>query len=208
MAKYVINPEHPGKMQCHKFEIEIEYVHNLKELYKRLQFYLEDEGWLDLWGDVNYEIRYWQKNHPGDREEHQIWWRAWKTPSTPYTKNEFFKYFFTIDYQTINSQRKEIMHQGKKWKLWNTNTILRVTGYLIVDYEDSFGNGRSWNDNWFLKTIRGRWHEWMYKEEIERQTAEMESETVKLQNVIKDFLAIRKDTELAPNVYPENMLPQ
>ena len=207
MAKYVVNPEHPNMLLCHKFEIEIEYVHNLKELYKRLQFYLEDEGWYDLWGAENYEIRYWQKNLLGDREEHQIWWRAWKNASSPGAKNEFFKYFFTIDYQTINSQKKEIMHQGKKWKLWNTNTILRVSGYIIFDYTGSFGDKKAWDDNWFLKAMKGRWQEWLYKDEMQRQIGEMEGKTVELQNVIKDFLALRKDTNLPPNVYPENMLP-
>ena len=203
MPEYEINPEHKDKVKIHSFEIEIEYVHNLKELYKRLQLWLEDKGWKDLWGATNYETRYWQRDLPGDRQEHHIWWRAYRELSTPMTKSGFFTYYMTLNYQTINSQKTEVMHQGKKWKLWNTNTILRVTFYLIEDFDGLKGSDKKW-----FSQFKTRFTQWLYKDQLMEKRDQLLHYGIEFQNTIKDFLAIAKDKDIPPGIHPENELPR
>lgn len=203
MPKYEINPESKEMIPIHSFEIEIEYVHNLKELYKRLQLWLEDKGWIDLFGDTNYEVRYWQRDLPGDRQEHHIWWRAWRHRSTAQTKSHFFKYYMTLNYQTINSQKTEVMHQGKKWKLWNTNTILRGKFFLYRDFEGLDGNEAKW-----FKNFKNRFTQWIYKDQLKEKEDELLHYAINFQNVIKDFLEIAKDKDIETGIHPPNELPR
>ena len=187
--------------RVHKFEIEIEYLHNLKELYKRLHFWLEDNGWKDLFGGDAYEVRYWQRDLPGGgMHEHHIWWRAWKHPGSMNHENKLFKQFLKINYQTIAASRKEMMHKGKKWKLDKSNTILRVESHLIMNWDDSW-------DGAFLKGLKGSFKSWLYKDKIAKQEEELFKLTVDFQNRIKNFLELATDKETEPNIYPPNMLP-
>ena len=187
-------------MLIHSFEIEIEYVHNLKELYKRLHFWLEDNGWKDLWGRDDYEVRYWQRDLPGGLFEHHIWWRAWRHPGSMNHDNELFKYFFKIDYQTIAMSRKEIMHKGKKWKLDKGTTIMRVKSYLVIDWQKGWDKG-------FLKGMKARFQQWFYRDRIEQEQGNLFNITADFQNEIKRYLELAQDREQPPNVYPPNMLP-
>lgn len=185
----------------HKFEIEIEYVHNLKELYKRLHFYLEDQGWKDLWGRGEYEVRYWQRDLPGgDMHEHHIWWRAYKHPESTNYDNKFFKYFLKIDYQTIAASRQQVMHKGKKWKLDKSNTILRVQSHLILDW------GEGWEAG-LLKGLQKNFRQWIYKDKIADQEDALFGITADFQNEIKRFLEVSGREDQEPNIYPPNMLP-
>ncbi len=185
--------------QIHQFEIEVEYTFNLKELYKRLHFYFEDEEWTDLFGMQNYEVRYWQRDKPDGLQEHHIWWRMYKIPGNQNLKNDFFKYFIKLDYQTLATKRVEHMHKGKKWNIYKSNTILRVEGHLIINWD-------GWNKG-LLGGMKGAFNQWLYKDKIKWHEDQLYMEVGRLYNVIKDFLELTKDAELEPNIYPPNMLP-
>lgn len=201
MPQKKVEWQKPSSTRIHKFEIEIEYVHNLKELYKRLYFWLDDNGWKDVWGASNYEVRYWQRDLPGGgMSEHHIWWRAWRHPGSLNYDQKLFKQFFKIDYQTIAASRKEVMHKGQKWKLDQSNTILRVESYLVIDWDKEWEKG-------LLGRMKEPFKQWLYKDKIVEQENAVFGATVELQNKIKDFLELTKDEEQEANIYPPNALP-
>jgi hypothetical protein len=156
-----------------------------------------------LWGDVNYETRYWQRDLPGDRQEHHIWWRAYREVTTSTTTSGFFKWYMTLNYQTINSQKQEIMHQGKKWKLWNTNTILRVSFFILEDFGGLDNNDAKW-----FTQFKTMFTQWLYKDQLMEKRDQLFNYAVMFQNTIKDFLAIAKDQDVPPSIHPENELPR
>lgn len=203
MPKRAVDWHSGDAYRIHKFEIEIEYVHNLKELYKRLYFWLDDNGWKDLWDMNNYEVRYWQRDLPAGLYEHHIWWRAWKTPGSMNHDNDFFKYFLKIDYQTIAGSRKEVMHKGKKWKLDKVNTILRVQSHLIVDWNK---DDKGW-DKGLLRSLKANFRQWQYKDRIQQEEENLFNITVDFQNAIKNFVELATDKDQPPNIYPPNLLP-
>ena len=155
-----------------------------------------------MWGQDNYEVRYWQRDLPGgDLHEHHIWWRAWMSPTTGGNdKNNFFKYFLKIDYQTIAAGRQEIMHKGQKWKLDSSNTILRVQSHLILDWEKGWEKG-------LMSGFKQKFQQWIYKDKIQEQEQRLFDITADFQDAIKDFLELSKDKEQEPSIYPPNMLP-
>lgn len=183
-----------------KFEIEIDYIHHVKELYKRLYLWFLDEGFEGFHGDDNPEMVYWQKTNPSGLLEHNIWWRVWKYPGAQSHQSKFFKWFIKLNYRTIAVSSQEIMHKGKKWKINKANTILTFEGWLVYE------NLGKW-DSGLLKGIKNRYKEWIYKDKIQLFEGQLVGKVIDLQNSIKAFLEIRMDKEQPASVYPPSSLP-
>ncbi len=183
-----------------KTEIEIEYVHQLKELYKRLHTWLDDNDFKDTNGDKNYETLYWQRDLPSGLTEHHIWWRAWRHPGSQHIEQKEFTWFLKFNFQTIAVSKKEVMHKGKKWKMFQSNTIMRFEAHLIRNWEDDFSGG-------LLKSIQERWRLWIYKPRIKKAEDELIAKLVEMQNVIKEFLRLSQTQEQPPSIYPPDALP-
>ncbi len=186
--------------QIYKFETEIEYTHNLKELYKRLHYYLEERGFKDQNGTDFYEVMYWQRDLPGGLQEHQMWWRAYKYAGQGHAPHKFFTYFFKLNYQTIAVKKTEVMHKGKKWKLHESNTILRCTAFLIENYDSDWESG-------LLKSFKNKYQQWIYKDKKKLHIGNLYNEARAFQNAIRAFLELVQVSESKADIYPPNMLP-
>lgn len=182
--------------RVHTFEIEIEYVTHLKDLYKRLHFWLEDEEFEDFNGMNYYETLYWQRDLPEGMQEHQVWWRAYKYPGMEGNPQKQFRWLFKIEIRTNNTTRKEIMHKGRKWKMYQTNAIINFNSYLIYEYEEGFKKST------FLKSLLARWKAWVYKDRGQYFEDELINKSVAFQNICKEFLELQQDREQPTNVYP------
>lgn len=185
--------------EVYKWEIEIDYIHNFKELYKSLHRWFEEEGFDDLNGGNTFETLYWQRDLDGGLQEHQIWWRAHKSPGQSNHTQGFYKYFFKLNFQTIAAKKAEVMHKGKKWKLMKANTILRFQSFLISDYGD-------W-DTGFLKGMKQRFDKFWYKDKRKLHIDQLHQYSQRLQDEVKAFLSINKTQELPTKIDPPDFLP-
>ena len=192
------------KIEVANFEVEVEGLHNFKELYKRINDWLIFENYLNTMTHEPdfYETLYWEKQHP-QHKEHQIWWRAYKRPLKD-DSNKYFHYFFKINYHTIRIKPAEVMHKGKKWSTHDSDTVMRIKAILIIDDQEwQKGTGLFGG---FLKAIQPRFREWLYKDKIWFHREYLYRKAFELQNVIKEFLGERLSQDLAPNIYKEKGL--
>ena len=192
------------------FEVEAESLHSFKELYKRINDWLINEDYKNIYDGRHefFETLYWERNW-GTHKEYQIWWRAWKRPlakmgETNEDSNKYFTYFFKINYHTIRIKPAEVMHKGKKWSTNEADTVLRIKAYLVIDDED-WDKGDTLFGG-FLKAIRPRFREWLYKDKIWFHREFLYRKAFELQNVIKEFLGERLNQDIPPNIYKEKGL--
>jgi hypothetical protein len=188
-----------------KFEIEVEGLHNFKELYKRVYDWLQYEDYMNVQTHEPdlYETMYWERQHATGHREHNIWWRAYKPPVKDDT-SDYFTYFFKINYQTIRLKGTETMHKGKKWSTHESDTILRISAFLIINDKD-WESGKGLFGG-FLKAIRPRFRAWLYKDKIWFHREYLYRKSFELQNIIKEYLGERLSQDLPPNIYKEKGL--
>lgn len=196
--------DHDHAIEVAAFEVEVENLHNFKELYKRIYDWLTFEDYLNIQFDEPefYETLYWEKHHP-ENMEHHIWWRAWKLPLKD-EHNKYFKYFFKINYHTLRIKKAEVMHKGKKWSTHDSDTVLRIKAYLILD-DREWKSGKGLFGG-FIQAIQPRFRKWFYKDKIWFHREFLYKKAFELQNVIKEYLAERVSQQLPPNIYKEKGL--
>ena len=195
MPEHLLDWNQHGE-KVHSFEIEIEYVTHLKDLYKRLHFWMENEGFTDFNGMQMYETLYWQRDLPNGAQEHHIWWRAYKYPGMEGNPQKQFRWFFKINMRTINTSRKEIMHKGRKWKMYQSNIVINLDAYLVREYEAGFKKST------FLRSLFDRWKSWAYKDREDYFEDALIEKAVEFQNICKEFLELKQDQEQPPSIYP------
>jgi hypothetical protein len=163
------------------FEVEYEEVFHMKNLYKLIHEWLLLEGYSDPDGfEGKFETLYWQRAKGPDKYEHQIWWRCEKIPGG----NRYCKHFLKIDFQTLNVRDQEVMYKGKKYKTQHGNIILRVEGWILLDYNREFTHGfLRYFDRWFRKRV--------YHEQKENHKKIMWLAAYRLQDTIKQYLKMK-----------------
>lgn len=178
-----------------KFEVEFENVFHLKELYKHIF------DWTKKWGFKSIdsgqpETLYMELVGGNGAKNHHIWWRFIRDDSGGYFRN-----FLKIDYQTLNMNSVEIMHNGKKAKTNNGDIILRVEGWLMLDYKEQWKKHAvlKYFDKWFVN----RW----YKKEISAHKKELWFEVYNLQDEIKQYLELHTPFEKPVAFRPNKGLP-
>lgn len=195
MPQHVIDWK-KNSMPVHSFEIEIEYVTHLKDLYKRLHYWLENEQFTDYNGMSGFETLYWQRDLPHGAQEHHIWWRAYKYPGMQGNPQKQFRWFFKINMRTINTSRTEVMHKGRKWKMYQTNAVVNFDSFLIFEYEQGFKKSA------FLRSLLQRWKKWSYKDRKYYFENALRKKSIEFQNIVKEFLELKQDREQPANIYP------
>jgi hypothetical protein len=194
--------------QIASFEVEVESVHNFKELYKRVSDWLVFEDFKSaITGDPEfYETLYWERQF-ATHKEHQIWWRAWKRPldkSGDPDTNDYFTYFFKINFQTIRLRPAEVMHKGKKWSTNESDTIVKIKAYLLI-------NSKTWESGKglfgsFIAAMNPRFQSWFYKDKIWFHREFLYRKAFELQNVVKEYMGERLSQEVPPSIYKEKGL--
>ena len=177
-----LRPGDPNDIRVCIFEIEHEDVFHLKNLYKRMYDWMVDEGWKAAEGDdQNYETLYWQRDRPGDAQEHHIWWRAYRVPEG----NRYYRYFLKIDFQTLNMKKVEVMHKGAKFGTNKGDVILRIEAHLQLDYKNE------WSKSTITRLFSQKFKERVYHEEIESYRKDLYAATYRLHTMIKQYLALK-----------------
>lgn len=185
-----------NSVKVYSFEIEIEYITSLKDMYKRLHYWMENEEFEDANGLGAYETLYWQRDTTQGTQEHHIWWRAHKHPGMSGVEQTQFTWFLKIDMRTQNTSRSEVMHKGRKWKLYQTNFVINFDSFLIRNYEDGF-RGSS-----LLRGLLPRWKNWIYKDRQKYFEQALMEKSVEFQNVVKEYLKLQQNVEQPPGVFP------
>ncbi|MFH1174030.1 MAG: hypothetical protein V1725_02795 [archaeon] len=162
-----------------KFEIDVDDVFHLKNLYKTIYEWTKIEGWKAADGNGEPEMLYWERRT--QVTEHQIWWRFMMKPDN----NTYFTYFLKIDYQTLAMGGTEVPYDGKKIKSNKGEVILRVQAWLLVDPDNK------WDDATFLKQIERIFRKRIYKQQIEDYKKRLEIITERLRNTIKTYLQLQ-----------------
>jgi hypothetical protein len=135
-----------------KWELVIKESFDLKELYTRLQKFLEEEDWKDMHtGGDNYEVRFHKITDDRGSDTYQIWWRAQKEVDVG---NGYYKYYLKLDFMPKFMAKDEQMINGKKVALDKGELNIKCWLYL---HQNASGD-EAWKSNWFLRLFKN--HFW------------------------------------------------
>ncbi|MGV8171182.1 MAG: hypothetical protein ACP5OA_00640 [Candidatus Woesearchaeota archaeon] len=182
--------------------IQNEDTFHLKNLYKLIHDWLDEEGFKDIYGerggDGNPEIFYLERISGSGGREHRIRWRALRTP----LDSTYYRYFLKIDFLTINMKAMEVMHQGYKMKTDRGDITITIEAWLQLDYNNE------WKDTSFLKSkfIQNLFRNRVYKEQIESHKVDLYKTTYRLQNTIKQYLKLKTLYDMPKPFHPEKGL--
>jgi hypothetical protein len=182
-----------------KIIVQNEDTFHLKNLYKLIHDWLDEEGFVDLYGDRgtdgNPEVFYLERLSGTGSREHRIRWRCIKTPND----SKYYRYFVKIDFTTINMKSIEVMHQGYKMKTDRGDVGITIEAWLQLDYDEE------WDRNSFLKSrfIQKLFRNRIYKEQIESHKIDLYKTIYRLQNIIKQYLKLRTLYEMPKSFHPE-----
>lgn len=181
-----------------RFEIEHEDVFHLKNLYKLVHEWLEDEDFISIdtisEGDNDkVETLYLDRINMSGEKEHFIWWRTVQVPRG----NSYYRYFLKIDWQTLYMKNIEIMHKGHKFKTNKGDVILRIEAWLQLDYQDK------WRKNPFLNIFEKWFRERFYLDSIKKYRDDLYLTAFRLHNTIKQYLELKAPTDWGKPFHPE-----
>ena len=183
-----------------KITVDNEDTFHLKNLYKLIHDWLDDEGFTDMYGsrgsDGNPEIFYLERILGSGSKEHRRRWRAIRDP----TDSKYYRYFLKIDFTTVNMKSIEVMHQGYKMKTDRGDCIIDIEAWLQLDYNDE------WQSHPILKKVDKLFRNRIYKEQIETHRINLYKIVYRLQNTIKQYLKLRTLYEMPKPFYPEKGL--
>lgn len=176
-----------------RFEIEHEEVFHLKNLYKLMYEWLVDEGFVSVdTGDDKMESLYIDHTYPNGDKEHQIWWRAVQVPKD----NNYYRYFLKIDWQTLYMKKIEIMHKGQKFTTNKGDVILRIEGWLQLDYQDK------WKKNPLLRIFDEWFRRRFYLEKVKSYRHDLYLTTFRLHQTIKQYLELKAPVDWGRPFHP------
>ncbi len=163
--------------------IKYKDVFNLKELYKLIYLWLQDNGWNDpIYGkSENFETSYLQKDSSSGLKEHNISWEVEQIPH----ESSYFKYKMTIKITTLTIKSVEVMHEGKKLDANTGEVKIEITAKLVLDQDDK------WEKHWFLKNFNDLWKKRIYKSTISEQKDTLQKKAEHLQGAIKKYLNLK-----------------
>ncbi len=179
-----------------KINVENEDTFHMKNLYKLIHDWLDEEGFKDIYGSRdNPEIFYLEQILASGAKEHRIWWRVIKNPQGA----KYYRYFLKIDFMTLNMKSIEVMHQGYKMKTDRGNCMITIEAWLQLDYDDQWKEG-------FLKKVDRMFRYRIYREQIESYRVDLYKQTYRLQGVIKQYLKLKTIYEMPKPFHPEKGL--
>ena len=182
-----------------KITVQNEDTFHLKNLYKLVHDWLDEEGFVDIYGDRgndgNPEVFYLERLSGTGSKEHRIRWRCLKTPNN----SQYYRYFVKVDFITINMKSIEVMHQGYKMKTDRGDVNITVEAWLQLDYKED------WDQTTFLKSkfIQRLFRNRIYKEQIESHKVDLYKTVYRLQNTVKQYLKLRTLYEMPKSFHPE-----
>ena len=169
------------------FEIKILETMHLKLIYRDLHTWLVDNEYYDAESGKggNFETLYYEIKKPNGLMFHHIWWRVLKKPRKH--NGKYFRYFIKMNYQTIAVSKVETMIEGKKFKTYKGEIIIKLKAYVQVDPNNE------WNKHPIIKHFQKYMIERWLRQDIEFHKKELYSDLVELQRNIKEFMGGRAE---------------
>lgn len=121
-----------------KYEIELDHVFHLKNLYKGVHDFIVDGGFESA-DEGEPEQLYFEIINQAGLVNHYVWWRFVKT------QHRYFRAFLKLDWQGILTDKAEVVINGQKRKTNKSDMTIKVEMYLQWDPK------REIRDHWFLK---------------------------------------------------------
>lgn len=178
MPKYPHVGSKAKNMRIAKFEIEFESVFHMKQLYKMMYEWMRTRGFTSADGIGEPESLYMELVTGSGLQNHHIWWRYERTES------QYHKFFIKIDFQTLAMTTVEIMHEGKKRKTNKGDVIIRVEGWLMLDFR------QEWGKHWLLKHYDRWFRQRHYKSQIDSYKEDLWYTIYDFHDDIKDYMDI------------------
>jgi hypothetical protein len=174
-----------------KWELELEGVHDFKELYKHMHDWWQDLGYIDVTEfDDKWENFYFERQMAGDKKEHWIWWRLKKE------KTNFFRFYVIFNVQTLNMTKVDVMGpRGKKLSSFKVDTIVRCQSYLQIDKDNL----------WVKHPILKHFYRWFrhraYLTKIKLYRRELYDDSYLINTWIKQYLQTMKKSPAEPSPF-------
>lgn len=183
-----------------KYEIENEETFHMKNLYKLIHDWLDEEGFKDIYYSAENipEIFYLERILGSGSKEHRIWWRSLKNPQ----KSKYYRYFIKINFMTLNMKSMEVMHQGHKMKTDRGDCVIRIWAYLQLDYNRDW-HGEGMRPSGYKKFLDKLFRNRIYKAQIEAYKVDLYKVAYRLQSVIKQYLQLKTLYEMPRPFQPE-----
>lgn len=164
-----------------EYRIEARGVLHLKNLYKHIHEWLDDENYYDPdTGNENFENFYHQITKANGLMYHHIWWRVLKNVGKG--NRDKFHAFLKVNIKTIAMSKHETMIDGKKFKTYKGEVTFFLKGYLRVDPEDK------WNNHPILKHFQKVLVERWLKNRVDQYKKEIYDDILELQRYIKHYM--------------------
>ncbi|MBW2991462.1 hypothetical protein KY348_07220 [Candidatus Woesearchaeota archaeon] len=193
MAIAMLRPGDERDILATKFEVEHEDVFHLKNLYKLVHEWLEDEDFVAVdTGDDKCESLYLDRTKPNGEKEHWVWWRTIQVPRG----NNYYRYFLKIDWQTLYMKKIEIMHKGHKFKTNKGDVIVRIEAWLQLDYQGK------WQKNPLLRIFDKWFRERFYLDSIKKYRQDLYSTAFRLHQTIKQYLELKAPADWGRPFHP------
>lgn len=195
MPQAKLRPGDPRDILVAKFEIENEDTFHLKNLYKLVYEWLADEGYVSV-DDVSRDVPetlYCERIQASGAKEHYFWWRTVHVPQG----NRYYRYYLKIDWQTLRSKPVEIMEHGHKMKTDKSDLIIRVEGWLQLDYRNE------WRNHWLLKHVDKLFRERINHDQVLAYRNDLYNAVYRLQQTIKQYLKLKTPAERPRMFHPE-----
>jgi len=176
------------------FSVKFTDVFSLQNLYVMMHEMLQEEQWFgfedqkeDMSAHTDMETLYsenvYQKGiHKGGKEI-WVWWRAQKIFEG--RKNSYFLNVLEMDWHSVYTEPREIVHQGKKTKVVHAELELFFRGRLISDL------GHKWENHKLLKHLKRTYEERIMHAHIEKKEKELWRDIYRLQSRVKAYLNMR-----------------
>ena len=154
-------------------EIKVTYdgVFDFKEVYSFLYTLLSD------W-NYNIDEKVYTEKSKGDSKELEIKWEAERKVS------DYFKFQLNVEWRILGMKDVEITKDGKKSKANSGKVEIKISGYLIRDYEEK------WSSTPFFRFIRGIYDKYLIGQTKEDYEEKIGDEIKEASDQLKAFLVL------------------
>ncbi len=145
------------KVDVTKFRVKYKDVFNLTQFYKDLHEWMKEYHWTDLEDNKDhYENFYLEKVDMGGAREIWMKWRPQKVPDD----SPYYRYWIDVNMHCIAVLPKEVVKDGKKFKMNKGEIDIIVTSVIEFDYK------RQWNKHPLLKIFKKFFNERIFRKEL------------------------------------------
>ena len=172
-------------------EIIFRDVYVMQYLYRVMHYWLIDNGWSDMKGDISHEsmeLLYLERRGTGpshNQRELRIWWRLQKKPLF-LGDSVYYNYRMDVDFNVIQMTDVEIMKDGKKLKAQHGELRLMIKPYIELETKE----GDKWN-KFPLSLVATYFRSRILKKALEDHKKEVYREAYRFQGMIKKYLELK-----------------